>query len=149
MEEPADRIPGDAALQGLMDELERTMARIPETQQRLMELTGVAWSSDGMVKAVVGPRGQLLDLEIDSRVFRRPDAQALKASLMGAVTAAIQEVSMQSREIILGQVPPELAELRAQFQPDGDDPIAQMLQTDAELLALRRQDNDELGRGQR
>lgn len=142
MEESAYNLPGDAALQGLMEELDRTLERIPETQRQLMELTGVAWSGDGMVKAVVGPRGQLLDLEIDPRVFRRPDAGALKMSIMGAVTAAIQKVNEQSREIILGQVPPELAELRAQFQPDGDDPIAEMLLTDADLLARRRPHHD-------
>ena len=102
MEESPYKLPGDAALQGLMEELDRTLERIPETQRQLMELTGVAWSGDGMVKAVVGPRGQLLDLEIDPRVFRRPDAGALKMSIMGAVTAAIQKVNEQSREIILG-----------------------------------------------
>ncbi len=138
MEETPYKLPNEATLQGLMDELDRAMKNIPEIHRRLMELTGVAWSGDGMVKATVGPRGQLLDLEIDPRVFRRPDAAALKASIMGAVTAAIQQVNEQSREIVLGQVPPELAELRAQFRPEGDDPIAQMLLTDADLLAERR-----------
>jgi hypothetical protein len=57
---------------------------------------------------------------------------------MGAVNAAIQQVTEQTQEIMFGQLPPEVAELRAQFQPDGDDPIAQMLRTDAEIIAKGR-----------
>jgi DNA-binding protein YbaB len=138
MEPPEFDVPSDAVLRGLMDELDKTLENLPDTQRRLMSLSGVGWSEDGLVKAVVGPRGQLVDLEIDPRVFRRPDAQALRSSILAATTAAIRRVSEQTQEIMFGQVPPELAELRAQFQPEGDDPIAQMLRTDAEILAEER-----------
>lgn len=135
MQPPELNLPSEAALQGLMDELDKTLGNLPDTQQRLLSLTGVAWSDDGLVKAEVGPRGQLVDLAIDPRVFRRPDAQALRDSILAAVTSAIEQVMAQTQEIMFGQLPPEVAELRAQFQPDGDDPIAQMLRTDAEILA--------------
>jgi DNA-binding protein YbaB len=135
MQPPEFDLPSESALQGLMDELDKTLGNLPETQQRLMSLTGEAWSDDGLVRAEVGPRGQLIDLEIDPRVFRRPDAQALRDSILAAVTAAIQQVAEQTQEIMFGQVPPEVAELRAQFQPDADDPIAQMLRTDAQIIA--------------
>jgi hypothetical protein len=138
MQPPEFNLPSDAAMQGLMDELDKALGKLPDTQQRLLSLTGVGWSDDGMVKAEVGPRGQLIDLEIDPRVFRRPDAQRLRDSIMGAVNAAIQQVTEQTQEIMFGQLPPEVAELRAQFQPDGDDPIAQMLRTDAEIIAKGR-----------
>lgn len=138
MEPMNHNLPGDAALRGMMDELDKAVANMPATQQRMMSLTGVAWSPDGMVKAEVGPRGQLVDLEIDPRAFRRADAQALKGSILTAVNAAVQEVHGQLQEMIFGQLPPEVAELRAQFAPEGEDPVAQMLRTDADLAAERR-----------
>jgi DNA-binding protein YbaB len=144
MEQPSFQLPSDAALQGVLDELNKALKEVPDTQRRLMSLTGVAWSGDGMVKAEVGPRGQLIDLEIDQRVFRRPDAHALKSSIMEAVAAAVGKVSEQTQEIILGQVPPEVAELRAQFRPAGDDPMFQMLRTDAEIVAERRRTDGDL-----
>lgn len=131
-------LPSEAALQGLTDELDRSLANLSDTQRKLMSLRGVAWSDDGLVKAEVGPRGQLIDVEIDPRVFRHPDSQALRRAIMEAVSAAIQEVTEQMQDIMFGQLPPEYAELRAQFQPDGDDPIAQMLRTDAEILGQGR-----------
>lgn len=135
MRPPEFDVPGEAVLQGLMDELDKALANVPETQRRLMSLTGVGWSSDGFVKAEVGPRGQLIDLDIDPRVFRRTDAGALRASILAAVNAAIQQVAERSREIMFGQLPPEVAELRAQFQPGREDPIGQLLRTDAEIIA--------------
>lgn len=136
--EPPHNLPDSAALQGLMAEFDKTLAGLPEAQERLMSLTGVAWSDDGLVKAVVGPRGQLIDLDIDPRVFRKPDAQALKASIMRATLAAIRQVSEQTQEIVYGQLPPELAELRAQLYPDTSDPMGEMMLTDAEIVAKRR-----------
>lgn len=138
MERPEFDLPSDEALHGLMGELDQALHSLPETQERLMSLTASAWSEDGMVKAEVGPRGQLIDLEIDPRVFRQPDSQALRASVLDAVNAAIREVAVQAQAIIFGQVPPEITELRRQFRPQGDDPIAQMLRTDADILAERR-----------
>lgn len=141
MELPSFRVPSDAVLQGLMDELDRTLEKLPDTQRQLMSLSAVAWSADGMVKAEVGPRGQLIDVEIDPRVFRTPDAHALKSSIMDAVTAAIRKLHEHTQELMFGQLPPDLAELRAQFEPEGDDPLAQMLRTDADIVAERRRDD--------
>lgn len=138
MERPEFDLPSEAALDSLMGDLNKAMANLPKTQERLMSLTAEAWSEDGLVRAEVGPRGQLIDLQIDPRIFRRPDSQALRASIMEAVTAAVRAVNLQAQEVIFGEVPPEVAELRAQFQPDGDDPISQMLRTDADLMAERR-----------
>jgi DNA-binding protein YbaB len=145
MEQPNYHLPNDRVLQDLMGELNKALDDMPNTQERLLSLSGTAWSDDGMVKAVVGPRGQLVDLEIDPRVFRRPDSASLRDSILGAVTAAIRQVAEQTNEIVFGQIPPEVEELRAQFSPTGDDnPLAQMLRTDAELMADRRRSDDDL-----
>jgi hypothetical protein len=133
-----DDIAGEAAIRSIMDDLGQALKNLPQTQDRLMSLTGVGWSPDRMVKVEVGPRGQLVDLEIDPRVFRRPDAGSLKAAILAASAEAVRKVNEQAFEVMLGTMPPDLAELRARFDPDGADPVAQMLQTDADVVAGRR-----------
>src|SRR3954462_3260008 len=63
-----------APLLRLWDGLGNAVGGLPTTRQRLLRLTGEAWSDDRTVRAVVGPRGQLVELQIDPRVYRRPDA---------------------------------------------------------------------------
>lgn len=133
------------AFQGLMDELTKAMEGVPETQQKLMSLTGVAWSDDRMVKVVVGPRGQLVDLEIDARVFRTPDAGQLRASILATAQAAVGQLNGQIQEIVGGQIPPEVAELRARYEPDADDPMAELMLSDAEIVARQRSEDGHLG----
>lgn len=138
-----DNLPSSSAMQGIMDELSDAMERIPQTQEQLMSLTGVAWSDDKLVKAVVGPRGQLVDLEIDPKAFRKPDAQALKSSILQAVATAVREVTTNAHEIVSSQLPPELAEMRQQFNPGGEDALEQLLMTDADILAAREEKADD------
>ena len=56
---------------GMFEEVKQAWAGINDTQKRMLQITGVAWSPDRMVKAVVGPRGQLMELEIDPRILRK------------------------------------------------------------------------------
>lgn len=121
----------------LLDELQQAAEDIPKTQERMMSITGVAWSDDRLVKVVAGPRGQLVDLEIDPRVFRKPDAAELSAKILATSAAAISRVTEQVREIMDEAVPPGFAELRAEYQPEYDDPIPDLLRSDAEILSDR------------
>jgi len=138
-----DEIVSDAALKSILDDLGRSLDQIPQTQHRLMSLSAVAWSPDRMVKVEVGPRGQLVDIEIDPRVFRRPDARALRSAILAAAGEAIRKVTEQAFEVMVGAMPPDLTELRARFDPDGDDPIAEMLRTDADVIAERRRRDEQ------
>jgi len=84
----------------LLGELRRSMDELPEAQKRLTRLTGTAWSPDRMVKAVVGPRGQLVELELDPRLYRRPNSTALAATIVATVQEAVADVMRRSNEII-------------------------------------------------
>ncbi|TVT58650.1 YbaB/EbfC family nucleoid-associated protein [Amycolatopsis rhizosphaerae] len=125
--------------QDMLEQLRKTARSIPETQRRMMAVTGVAWSPDRMVKAVVGPRGQLVDLEIDPRVFRRPDAAQLRATILAASTAAVGEVTARMREIMEEQFPPEFAELRDGLLPERTGAAANPYRPDAEIYAERKE----------
>ena len=133
-------MPSRTALESIMGELRKAMASIPDTQQRLMELSGTAWSADRTVKVVVGPRGQLVDLEIDPRVFRRPDAHALRSAILAASAQAVNQVVEKSQELMYEQLPPEVAELRERFQPGRPDPVARAFRSDADIVAEREAD---------
>jgi len=89
----------------MLSELRRSMDQLPETQKQLTKLTGTAWSPDRMVKAVVGPRGQLVELELDPRIYRRPNSTALAATIVATVQEAVADVMRRSNEIIDDIVP--------------------------------------------
>ncbi|MFB9908537.1 YbaB/EbfC family nucleoid-associated protein [Allokutzneria oryzae] len=124
----------------MLEQLEKTTASIPQTQQRMMEITGTAWSEDRMVKVVVGPRGQLVDLEIDPRVFRRPDSAELQAKILKASGEAVRDATQQAQDIMNEQFPPELDELRAIAGGETfENPMADMFRSDAEVYAERKE----------
>ena len=81
-------MPPLSALQNAVEELHRTLADAKQTQREIFEVTGTAWSDDRFVKAVVGPRGQLVELELDPRIYRRPNSTALAATKNAATSVA-------------------------------------------------------------
>ncbi|NIH84492.1 YbaB/EbfC family nucleoid-associated protein [Amycolatopsis granulosa] len=122
----------------MLEELQKVTENIPKTHQRMLAITGVAWSPDRMVKVVVGPRGQLVDLEIDPRVFRKPDAPGLQAAILAASAEAVAQVSAQIQEIMAEQFSPEFTELRNQLQFDGAGDMDYLYRADAEVYAERK-----------
>jgi DNA-binding protein YbaB len=73
-----------------------------------MNVTGEAWSEDRMIRAVVGPRGELVDLEIDARVFRKPNSRALAAAILEAVKLAGEDAAGQVQELLTETLPSDL-----------------------------------------
>lgn len=126
------------ALQQMMEQLRKAADNIPKTQERMRSLTGEAWSDDGMVKAVVGPRGQLVDLEIDPRLFRQSDSGALRAQILSAASAAARDVSDKARDAMYEMMPPDIAEVRARYLPKWEDTAPDVFRPDAELYAERQ-----------
>lgn len=124
--------------QDMLEELKKVTENIPKTQERMLAITGVAWSPDRMVKVVVGPRGQLVDLEIDPRVFRKPDAPGLQAAILAASAEAVAQVSDQIQEIMAEQFSPEFTELQNQLQPERAGALAHLHRADAEIYAERK-----------
>jgi DNA-binding protein YbaB len=104
--------PSLSALTDLVGELSRTVSRLDDLQQRVIEVTGTAWSPDGLVKAVVGPRGHLLDLELDPRIYRTPNSKALAATIQATIRAAVEQANDKAQEIIDEYVPPDLREAK-------------------------------------
>ncbi len=128
--------PNWAALQDMMGDIERTIDNLDGIQQRMMKVTGEAWSEDRMIRAVVGPRGQLVDLEIDPRVYRKPNSRALAAAIVGAVRLAVAEAGRKTQEIIDESLPSDMRRGRV-----GGVDLGRLIHThDAELMKGARDD---------
>lgn len=104
---PSPQRPNWNALESMIGDLRRSIANIGGAQRQMMRVTGTAWSDDRLIKAVVGPRGQLLELEIDPRVYRTPNSKALAASIVATVRAAVEEVLREGNEILEQNLPTE------------------------------------------
>lgn len=131
MADERDR-PDWSVVTSMMGDLRKALGGVADRQQRMLTLQGTAWSEDRTVKAVVGPRGQLVDLEIDPRVFRHPNSQALRATILATVRAAVDDVNKQAEEVVTGDIPADLRPAQA-----GGAMNAQQLlrKHDADLLA--------------
>lgn len=100
-----DERPQMSAIRAMLDELKGAMSTMGETQRKMLEVTGTAWSDDRLIKAVVGPRGQLVELEIDPRVYRTPNSKALAASIISTIRAAVDDATAQIKTIMEAALP--------------------------------------------
>lgn len=125
--------PDLTSLHGLVQGLQESVARLAATQRESRQLTGEAWSPDRLIHAVVGPRGQLVELHLDPRLFRKPDAAGLAAQIVATATEAAADVGAKARELMERAVP---ADLRPR-QVGGADPMGFVGEPDARLRARR------------
>jgi DNA-binding protein YbaB len=120
--------PENAALQEHADQLradfQRLMADGPAVAARARQVVVTRRSRDGLVSVTVGPRGDLVHLDIDPRVYRRPDSRGLADSIVETVQAAAQEAQEQVVETLSTVIPREAVE--AQLSGDLEGYLDQM-----------------------
>ena len=97
-----------SALGNLVADLRKSLGTVTATQQAMLKVTGTAWSPDRLIKATVGPRGQLVDLEIDARVYRNPNSAALAQSILATVRAATEQVMAEVQRLVDASLPADL-----------------------------------------
>ena len=109
MAQTADR-QVNRALRERFDEVyrqyERLRSGLDELQQRLAALRMTERSDDGQVTATVGPRGQLVKLELDPRIYRDRDVNALAAKITATVDRAVASATAAVQELVGGYLPP-------------------------------------------
>lgn len=130
MADPVGR-PGWSALTSMMNDLRGAFAGLKERQRKIMSITATAWSDDRLVKVTVGPRGQLIELEIDPRVYRSPNSKALAATILSTVRAAVEEVMAKTAEAASEGLPNDLK--MGRLGPTDVQDL--MLKHDSELVA--------------
>jgi len=134
----ADR-PNWNALSGMIGDLRRATAGIPDMQRQMLKVTGTAWSDDRLIKAVVGPRGHLLELDIDPRVFRKPNSKALAAMIVATVRRAVEDATQQTKAILDDGLP---ADMRVGGKV-GDMDVAKLVYSHDADVRLKGDDDDE------
>jgi DNA-binding protein YbaB len=100
----------------LMEEFHRLRSGVAELQQQLSAIRVVVHSDDRLVTATVGPRGQLINLEIDPRIYRDPNSRKLAST----ITETIQNGARQVADRTLELSRPYLPEQNVRAQLDGD-----------------------------
>jgi DNA-binding protein YbaB len=103
----------------LMAQFERMRAGAGDLQQKLRELRASVTSADGMVTATVGPRGQLIRLDLDPRIYRRPNSRELAATITETIQRATASVLDQVEELCKPFVPDAQFQAHMNFDFEG------------------------------
>lgn len=72
-----------AMIESLTEEYDKRDGPVREMYGRLSELTVTSHSEDGVVTVTVGPRGQVWNIELDPRVYRKLSPSELSHSIKG------------------------------------------------------------------
>jgi DNA-binding protein YbaB len=119
----------------LMGELDRLRGGMQTMQEQLRSITATAKSDDGFITAVVGPRGQLVKLEIDPRIYRRPDSRQLATSIMKTIQAATADAMAKVAEVCKPYMPEADIQAHLQFDVDG---MRHKLDSELDFLDLEK-----------
>lgn len=90
----------------LRGQFEQIVEKGPALAREARELSITESSSDGLIQVTVDARGGLLALDLDPRIYRRPDARALADSIIEtirAATATAQERVLDIFEPVVGR----------------------------------------------
>jgi DNA-binding protein YbaB len=94
-----------AYAQELSEQFQQLRGGLQAMQQELAAVTGTAKSPDGFVTATVGPRGQLINLQLDGRIYRRPDSTRLAEAITQTVQQATKDAATKVETISAGHAP--------------------------------------------
>jgi DNA-binding protein YbaB len=124
MDLPAMRARADE----LMVQFERMRSGLGDLQQKLKAVAATVTSDDGLVTATVGPRGQVVKVEFDPRIYRRPNSKELSATVTDTIRKATAKAMAEVEELTRPFVPD------AQFQAYMDHDLEGIFrQLDSEL----------------
>jgi DNA-binding protein YbaB len=125
--EPLGRV--DAAdTQAYAEELRATFMRLQEEAPALHEKARAVQvtekSRDGLISATVGARGDLIRLDIDPRVYRRPDSRALADVITETIHRAATKAQAKVVELFEPLIPGE--QMKAHLEGDLESVLDQM-----------------------
>lgn len=105
-----------AYAEALQAQFERMTTKGPEIQQKAREVQVTEKSRDGLVSVTVGARGELVRLDLDPRIYRRPDSRELADAITETVHAAQASAKERVMEVFAEIIPRKQLDL----QVDGD-----------------------------
>jgi len=122
-----------AAMRAQVERLETHLAELraghDQLQRSIREVQVTVTSADQLVTVTVDARGQVERVELDSRIYQRPDSRHLAATITATIQQASAEAMAQVTELVRPYLPSEA--LQAHLGID----LAEVLdQRDTELL---------------
>lgn len=120
MDLPAMRAHADE----LMAQFERMRSGVGDLQQKVKAVHVSVTSDDGLVTAVVGPRGQVIKVDFDPRIYRRPNSKELSATVTDTIRKATEKAMSQVEELMRPFMPN--AEFQAYIDHDLDGIFRQL-----------------------
>ncbi|SEF89747.1 Conserved DNA-binding protein YbaB [Nonomuraea solani] len=120
--------PDVAAMRAYADELRDTFNRLQdegsELHARAKAVQVTETSRDGLVTVTVGARGDLVRLDLDPRIYRRPDARHLADTIAETTRRAAARAQERITEIFEPVIPPE--QFRAHLDGDLETVLAML-----------------------
>ena len=113
-----------AEVRGTLAEYERIAEQVRAMRDGIENVRATNHSDDGLVTAVVGGRGELLELELDPRIFRDQDAPGLAAAILATVSGAAEEAEQEAVRFAERLIP---ARQRGQDVDPTFDPVLHLL----------------------
>jgi DNA-binding protein YbaB len=122
-----------AAMRAQVERLEAHLAELraghDQLQRSIREVQVTVTSADQLVTVTVDARGQVERVELDSRIYQRPDSRHLAATITATIQQASAEAMAQVTELVRPYLPSEAVQAHL-----GID-LAEILdQREAELL---------------
>ncbi|GAA4967283.1 hypothetical protein GCM10023334_088840 [Nonomuraea thailandensis] len=101
--------PDVAAMRAYADELREMFNRLQdeglELHARAKAVQATETSRDGLVSVTVGARGELIRIDLDPRIYRRPDARALADTITDTARKAAEAAQQRVIEIFEHVIP--------------------------------------------
>ena len=115
MADTADR-DANHALRARFDDVfgqyQRLRSGLDDLQDQLAEMQVSAESADGLIKATVDPRGQLVDLRLDRRVYRELDPEKLSRAIVATTAKAVARSTEEVTELMAEYLPADSGAMR-------------------------------------
>lgn len=98
-------------------EYERMAEDVRSLRARLGEIRAEAESDDGLITAVAGGSGQLLELRLDPRVYRAPDSAGLARAIADTIQLAARRAQREGAAVAAGLLPDDAESADPVFDP--------------------------------
>jgi DNA-binding protein YbaB len=95
-------------LTGRLAEYARLAEQVRTMRDNVGEIRGTGYSDDGLVTAVVGGRGELVELELDPRIYRDRNAAELAEKIVATIHDAAAEAEREATKFAEKLLPPNM-----------------------------------------
>lgn len=130
------RLEWQAHIDEMLQQYRQIRDRLGDAQRQVSELTATASSEDGMVTVTVDHQGDLVELQLNPRVYRVLDYLTLSETIVETTKRAVSEVRQQAKDLMTPLLPPNTG------SADPTDPAG------GDLMALLPKDPTDLSRFQ-